>query len=63
MLAKTHPSVVRRTCGVGTPVAKAASWNTVAERTSSSPDWSNGTFTATSYCGEAASGQDWAVCT
>jgi hypothetical protein len=45
-VAKTHPSVVRRTCGVGTPAAQAASWKAVAERTSSSPDWWNGTFTA-----------------
>ena len=41
----TRPSV-RRTCGVGTPAAYAASWNAVATRTSSSLDWWNGTFTA-----------------
>lgn len=45
-LAKTHPSVLRRTRGVGTPAAWAASWNMVANRTSSSPDWRNGAFTA-----------------
>jgi hypothetical protein len=44
-VAKTHPSVVRRTCGVGTPAGVAPPpGKAVAERTSSSPDWWNGTF-------------------
>src|SRR5215469_11629154 len=42
----TCPSVVRRTCGVGTPAAQAASWNVVAGPTSSSLDRSKFTFTA-----------------
>src|SRR6266702_4293676 len=45
-VANTRPSVVRRTRGAGTPAAQAASWNAAAERTSSSSDASNGTFTA-----------------
>jgi hypothetical protein len=50
MDANTDPCVVRRTRGVGTPAAWAASWNAVAARTSSSDEGRNGTLTAQLPC-------------